>query len=163
MFLRLMAIGVAMTLLGCDTPLRAIDANSTGGRGTVSGSAGDSARTGSDCLIGLDEACGQTSPRIQVTTPCPDRTLVSCNVYPDETAQTDLDHSVGVPDACLGQSAPRVQTALSVWFNGDCPSSFIVYPPDLADCVKAYLETVRFDCAAGLVCGASGMTGGCAC
>jgi len=120
-------------------------------------------RTRQDCLIGLDEECGLTSPRIELTTSCADRTVVRCTVFPDETEQTVLDGTVGVPEACLTGSGYYGETALSVWFNGDCPTSFIVYPADIADCVKGYLETVRFDCAAGLVCGATGLAGGCPC
>jgi hypothetical protein len=122
-------------------------------------------RTGADCLIGLQYMCGHTSARIALTTPCEQRTLVPCGGITFQTVQAQLDTSIGIGPNCgnLLAGEPLSKFALSVWFKGDCPTSFIVYPAELAECAKAYLETVRFDCAVGLTCGATGLMGGCAC
>ncbi len=125
-------------------------------------------RTGTNCLIGLNDVCGRTSPRIELTTPCENRTVLNCHYdtgYNGVSKQQALDTTGLIPPECYttGTGAFYGRSALSVWFKGDCPTSFIVYPPELADCVKTYLESVRLECAAGLMCGATGMTGGCAC
>jgi len=128
-------------------------------------------RTNDDCLAIFDEVmlCGTKSRRIDVTSPCQDRTPVSCTPQTnaqDQSAQVELDNTIDeLVNSCFDPLSPSYSGALTVWFNGDCPTSFLVYPPEIADCVRGKLETVCFDCAAGLFCGTSDyvQVGGCAC
>jgi hypothetical protein len=125
-------------------------------------------RTGDDCVYNGAPSLVGLAP-IQIASSCDSRSVVSCPVVANNTAQIALDNVVeGLATQCLdsGLTAGTVpatinSAALSVWFNGDCPTSFVVSPPELADCVKAQLEAERFDCAVGLQCGAGPAFVGC--
>ncbi len=119
-------------------------------------------RTGENCLVsGPVEEAGLPGPTVEVelTTACDQRTLVSCHDEPG-TVQRNLDVTL-VYDVVLGclpelhPSQTSLTLTLTVYFDGDCPKRFLVYPAEATECVQRALETVRFDCAAGLVCGAT--------
>jgi hypothetical protein len=125
-------------------------------------------RSGNDCDI--DNYLVPSSLRIDLTLSCDYRSAQNCSIGADVTAQEVLDRMMGgVVASCLnsavlaGTTTPSQQAALSVWFDGDCPTSFVVYPAEFADCVQARLETQSFPCASGLSCSTSGTVGGCPC
>ena len=125
-------------------------------------------RSGNDC--GPDSLLGPYSPRIDLTRSCDYRTAQNCSIGADVTAQEALDQMmVGIVASCLssavlhGTTDPIQKASLSVWFDGDCPTSFVVYPAQLSDCVQAQLEDRSFPCASGLSCSTSGTVGGCDC
>jgi hypothetical protein len=130
-------------------------------------------RSGNDCRIQPAHVCGLSGSPLPLNSTCADRALVHCQVDPSVaaagviTAQSALDQMIeGVVTNCAEEKGyVDFSGALSVWFSGDCPTGFIVDPPDLADCIRQLLESERFDCASGLVCGASGTVsyGGCPC
>jgi hypothetical protein len=120
-------------------------------------------RSGNDC--GIDSLLGPYSPPVELTTCGSNFSVQACSIGADVTAQDALDQAMGgVVASCL-DSAERLGTAtsltaaLSVWFDGDCPTSFVVYPAEFADCVQTQLETQRFSCASGLSCGTSEVGG----
>ncbi|MGB8298542.1 MAG: ORF6N domain-containing protein [Polyangia bacterium] len=115
-------------------------------------------------------APGPSSARIEITTSCSYRTEQDCSIGADATAQDGLDRMMAdllgtCRDSAVasGTQRPTQPAALSVWFDGDCPTSLMVYPADLADCVQAQLEAKSFACASGLLCGMSDMVGSCPC
>jgi hypothetical protein len=113
-------------------------------------------RTGRDCLVDADHPDGLPGVPIQLTSSCASRSLVSCPVVTNDTAQTALDNVMRtIASNCLESTGATTGGALSVFFDGDCPTSFVVDPAELTDCIKAQLESERLDCASGLVCGAS--------
>jgi hypothetical protein len=113
-------------------------------------------RTGGDCLVDADYPGGLSGARIQLTSSCASRPVVNCLLIANDTAQTALDSMMRtIASNCLESTGATTGGALSVFFDGDCPTSFIVDPTELADCVGAQLESERLDCASGLVCGAS--------
>jgi hypothetical protein len=117
-------------------------------------------RTGQDCLVDADRPSGLSGARIQLTSSCASRPLVSCPVVSNDTAQTALDNVMRtIASNCLESTGATTGGALSVSFDGDCPTSFVVDPAELTDCIKAQLESERLDCASGLVCGASDYVG----
>jgi hypothetical protein len=125
-------------------------------------------RSGNDCDI--DSSLGPASSRVDLTRSCDNRTPQNCSIGADVTAQEALDQMmVGVVASCLNSALlarttdPLQTAALSVWFEGDCPTSFVVYPAQFADCVQAQLENQSFPCASGLSCSTSGQVGGCPC
>jgi hypothetical protein len=125
-------------------------------------------RSGNDCDI--DNDLVPSSLRIDLTLSCDYRSAQNCSIGADVTAQEVLDRMMGdVVASCLnsavlaGTTTPSQHAALSVWFDGDCPTSFVVYPAEFADCVQAQLETQSFPCASGLSCSTSGTVGGCPC
>jgi hypothetical protein len=125
-------------------------------------------RSGNDC--GIDSSLGPASLRVDLTRSCDNRTAQNCSIGADVTAQEALDQMIGgVVASCLnsallaGTTGPVQTAALSVWFDGDCPTSFVVYPAQLSDCVQAQLENQSFPCASGLSCSTSGTVGGCPC
>jgi hypothetical protein len=125
-------------------------------------------RSGNDCDI--DYYLVPSSKRTELTRSCDYRTAQNCSIGADVTAQEALDRMIGgVVASCLnsavlaGTTDPLQQASLSVWFDGDCPTSFVVYPAQLSDCVQAQLENQSFPCASGLSCSTSGTVGGCPC
>jgi hypothetical protein len=113
-------------------------------------------RTGQDCLVDADHPSGLSGARIQLTSSCASRPPVSCPVVTNDTAQMALDNVMRtIASNCLESTGATTGGALSVFFDDDCPTSFVVDPAELTDCVKAQLESERLDCASGLVCGAS--------
>jgi hypothetical protein len=113
-------------------------------------------RTGNDCLIDADYPSGLPGAPVQLTSSCASRPLVSCPVVSSDTAQTALDNVMRtIASSCLKSTGATTGGALSVFFDDDCPTSFVVDPAEQADCIKAQLESERLDCASGLVCGAS--------
>jgi len=117
-------------------------------------------RTGGDCLVDADYPGGLSGARIQRTSSCASRPVVNCLVIANDTVQTALDSMMRtIASNCLESTGATTGGALSVFFDGDCPTSFVVDPTELADCVGAQLESERLDCASGLVCGASDYVG----
>ena len=118
-------------------------------------------RTGDDCLSGVPLPGTVSGPRIELTSSCDSRPVVSCSVVPGGTVQMALDDALrAVVQNCLG-TAQVSNGTLAVWFDGDCPTSFMVDRPELANCVKAELEVERFGCALGLLCGVGFGESGC--
>jgi hypothetical protein len=120
-------------------------------------------RSGNDC--GPDSLLGPYSPPVELTTCGNNFAVQACSIGADVTAQDALDQAMeGVVASCLDSAeqlgtATSLTAALSVWFDGDCPTSFVVYPAEFADCVQTQLGTQRFACASGLSC-ATGEVGG---
>jgi hypothetical protein len=117
-------------------------------------------RTGNDCTL---DNIQPSDPRTPLTTTCESRAQVTCPIDPDTTAQTALDFLLTtVLVDCLGvANLVGASAALSVWFEGDCAKEFVAYPSLLNACVQKRLEAERYDCSSGLVCGATGLLGGC--
>jgi len=117
-------------------------------------------RTGNDCTL---DAVQPSDPRTQLTTACESRKQVMCPIEPDSTAQAGLDSLLAtvLGDCLRVANLVRTSAALSVWFDSGCAQEFVVYPASLSVCVQKRLETERYDCASGLVCGATGQVGGC--
>jgi hypothetical protein len=117
-------------------------------------------RTGNDCTLGL---VLPSDPRTQLTTACESRNQISCMNARDITAQSALDNLLGslVIDCLSAANLILTPAAVSVWFDNGCPKEFVVHPSSIADCVQKRLESERYDCSSGLVCGATGQLGGC--